>query len=155
MAIFDKSNDPTAFSRTLLITLQLGCLLAWGLDRANISDELRKNIMTALYKLTRMKLTTCDGRTPLHYACNNEGLLLSRYQPCQFPSVSLARALIKVGADPNAEDSDGNRPLHMVSLLRSQQKEIALVLLENGAHFVSRGLQLQIFKIMLFKTTID
>lgn len=129
--------DASAMSGTVITALQIASLLTWVMENTNMCPLLKRKIMVALYKLNKMKLTTIDGRTPLHYACYREGLLIARYQPCQFPSVSLVKALLQVGADPNAEDFDGNRPLHLIATLRPQSKELPLLLLDNGAHIVS------------------
>lgn len=58
----------------------------------------------------------------------------SRYSACQFPSASLARLLIKVGADVGARDEDGNTPLHLAALASPTDAALLTVLLENGAH---------------------
>lgn len=55
---------------------------------------------------------------------------------CQLPSARLAKALLQVGADPNAQDDDGNTPLHLAALSRPCPPELAQILLEHGAHLV-------------------
>lgn len=130
--------DASAMSGTVMTALQIASLLTLVMENTNMCPLLKRKIMVALYKLNKLQLSTIDGRTPLHYACYREGLFISRYQPCQFPSVSLVKALLKVGADPNVEDFEGNRPLHLIaSSVRLQQKQLSLLLLENGAHIVS------------------
>lgn len=61
-------------------------------------------------------------------------LCVTRYSACQFPSASLARLLIKVGADISARDEDGNTPLHLAAMACPSDASLLTVLLENGAH---------------------
>ena len=68
------------------------------------------------------------GRTPLHYAvCGIENPLA----PVE-PSAASVRALIEAGADVNASDSGGWRPLHFAATSRSNATVVG-VLISAGA----------------------
>lgn len=77
-----------------------------------------------------------SGRTALHLACYREAALVGRYPACQFPSPQLAKALLQVGADPNAKDEAGNTALHLAALARPCPPSLAQTLVEHGAHLV-------------------
>lgn len=133
----DCNHDPNALSRTLVSALHIGCLLSSLLDAETFCPDMRHQVMSALYRLNRLKVHVRSGRSALHYACYREGTLVGRYPSCQFPSASLAKALLEVGADPNAVDDAGNTPLHLAATLEPYVEPLARTLLEGGAHLVS------------------
>lgn len=134
----DCANDRNALSRALISALHIGCLLAWLMDDETCcSPTMRREILVSLYKLNRLNVAVRSGRTALHYACYRKGTVVGRYPACQFPSPYLAKALLEVGADPNATDDAGNTPLHLAALVNSKWPPIAKILLDNGAHIVS------------------
>ncbi|XP_075145855.1 protein fem-1 homolog CG6966 isoform X2 [Haematobia irritans] len=138
-SIHDCNNDPNALSRALVSALHIGCLLAWLIDDESCCPNMRREILVALYKLNRLNVAVRSGRTALHYACYREGTLVGRYPACQFPSPYLAKALLEVGADPNATDDLGNTPLHLAALVYAKWPNIATILLDNGAHIDARN----------------
>ncbi|XP_023294619.2 protein fem-1 homolog CG6966 [Lucilia cuprina] len=137
--VHDCNHDPNALSRALVSALHIGCLLAWLVEDETFCPKMRRDILVALYKLNRLNVAVRSGRTALHYACYREGTLVGRYPACQFPSPSLAKALLEVGADPNAIDDGGNTPLHLAAIAQPCQKDMAKILLDHGAHLDARN----------------
>lgn len=82
-------------------------------------------------------------------ACYREAALVGRYPACQFPSPQLAKALLIVGADPNATDESGNTPLHLAALARPCPVNLARVLLDYGAHLDAKNSDGDTFESLL------
>ncbi|KAI9577582.1 protein fem-1 homolog CG6966 [Glossina fuscipes] len=147
--IHECNQDPNALSRALVSALHIGCLLAWLIEEPNFCPKLRREILIALYKLNRLKISVRAGRTALHYACYREGTLVGRYPACQFPSPALAKALLQVGADPNSVDDLGNTPLHLAASMHVCAKDLVEILLDNGAHIDARNAVGETFESLL------
>ncbi|XP_044259128.1 protein fem-1 homolog CG6966 isoform X1 [Tribolium madens] len=127
-------RDMTYLTRVLVITLHLACLLTRMLEHHATTEAITKEIYKAVYDLVKLKIRGRSGRTALHLACCRDAALLGRYPACQFPSAHLAEVLLKVGADPNVKDDDGNTPFHLAAMARPCPANIAQVLLKHGAH---------------------
>lgn len=54
-------------------------------------------------------------RTLLHLASGSDACPLGRYPVTAFPSANVVRTLLRCGYNPNALDSEGNTPIHIVS----------------------------------------
>lgn len=77
-----------------------------------------------------------SGQTVLHLASYRETALVGRYPACQLPSPQLVKALLTVGANPNAVDATGNTALHLAALANPCPPELAQILLDHGCHLV-------------------
>lgn len=128
-------RDTTYLTRTIVITLHLACLLTRFLSNLCDSEEMSEKIHMAIYNLVKLKINSRLGRSVLHLCCCKESVLVGRYPACHFPSPYLAEVLLKVGADPNARDEDGNTPLHLAAMAKPCPPTLIKILLENGAHF--------------------
>lgn len=135
---FDINNDPNALSRAVVSALHIGCLLSSLIDADKVTPQITKQILYSLYKLNSLKVTVRSGKSALHFACYKEGTLVGRYPTCQFPSPSLAKALLEVGANPNDVDDNGNTPLHLAASIQPCSKTLIRTLLNYGAHLVNR-----------------
>uniref|UniRef100_A0A182VY73 Sex-determining protein fem-1 n=1 Tax=Anopheles minimus TaxID=112268 RepID=A0A182VY73_9DIPT len=144
-------RDHGALSRALVISLHLACLLVRLLDEEDelCTAEMKHQILQSLYDLVSLKIVSQTGRTALHLACYKDAALVGRYPVCQLPSARLAKALLQVGADPNAQDDNGNTPLHLAAQSRPCPPELAQILLEHGSHLDTRNVDGKTFESLL------
>lgn len=90
-----------------------------------------------LYRLNKCNILGHRGQTALHLAsARKTALAVSRHPHSANSDDSslLLRALLKIGANPNARDDDGNTPLHLVA---SKDTTTVNLLLGGGAHYDS------------------
>uniref|UniRef100_A0A1B0CG59 Putative ankyrin repeat protein n=1 Tax=Lutzomyia longipalpis TaxID=7200 RepID=A0A1B0CG59_LUTLO len=133
-ALPEKERDTGALSRALVSALHLACHLARLLsDDVECSD----------------KVIIRSGRTALHLACYREAALVGRYAASEFPSTQLTKALLQVGADPNAKDEAGNTPLHLAAYARPCPASLAQTLVDHGAHLDAKNSDGETFESLL------
>lgn len=118
------------FMKLLVITLNLACLLTHNLADEG-SDEYIA-VHKALYELVRVVPNV------LHLICSGHDMFIGEYATQDFLSSNLASTLIKVGADVNARDAEGNTPLHFVARTHFSKcrrvQRLIFSLLDAGAH---------------------
>ncbi|RLU16996.1 hypothetical protein DMN91_011065 [Ooceraea biroi] len=125
-------RDLTFLNRVLVITLHLACLLTRETGEDNIEEHFA--LHKELYDLIQINARGRQGRDALQLVHSEDGALVGRYPTCKFPSSYLTKALLRVGANVNAKDNDGNTALHLAALLRPWQPRLAIDLLDAGAH---------------------
>lgn len=128
-------RDMKYLTGVLLITLHLASLLTRLLEHHTSDEQISRDILKSIYNLVKLNIRCRSGRTALHLACCVDVVLSGRFPPCQFPSPHLVEVLLKVGANPNEKDDDGNTPLHLATMVKPCPANVVQVLLNHGAHF--------------------
>lgn len=136
-------------------------------DPKSISDEMDGNVTTTLYLITiltklfkkcserekfeirqlifslnKLNVTSRDGQSLLHLACNSETPVddFHTNDICKFPCSETTKLLIQCGADVNAMDIERNTPLHIIVHYHKPISDFATLhaiivnLTEAGAH---------------------
>ncbi|KFB51873.1 AGAP003839-PA-like protein [Anopheles sinensis] len=90
-------RDHCALTRALVISLHLACLLVRLLDEEEemCTEEMKHQILQALYDLVSLKIVSKTGQSALHLACYKDAALVGRYPVCQLPSPRLVKALLQ------------------------------------------------------------
>lgn len=132
MAKNTGDRDTAFFQRTLLLTMNLCCLLARLLPNLSVSQA--HSLREITHSLVRLSPLGQKGSTPLHLACCRDSSVARRYSVCQFPAPELASLLLEVGAAPDARDHEGNTALHVAALARPCPPALAQALVNGGAH---------------------
>ncbi|KAK2583435.1 hypothetical protein KPH14_009413 [Odynerus spinipes] len=127
-----KERDVTSLNRVLVITLHLACLMTRVMPEQGTREY--DSIHKAIYELVRINAKGKEDRDALQLIHSDDIALVGRYPICKFHSPHLTSALLKVGADANSRDKNGNTALHWVATSHPWRPELAVALLEGGAH---------------------
>ncbi|CAK1542064.1 unnamed protein product [Leptosia nina] len=135
----DREVTLHTMQAVMIIALHLAALLAQLLDDLDISPETVKQIHKAVYTLVKLDIKVRQGRTPLHIVCSGEAARST--SSSQFvdggkpaPSPALVGLMLRLGAEPDARDAEGNTPLHLACMLNPCPADVVRKLLEHGAH---------------------
>lgn len=125
-------------NRALVIVLHFAALLC-RLE-PHLSEEDRFTFKKALYDFIKDDFRGRENATPLHLACMTDATCPSiRFPLCSFPMHELISLLLELGSSPNATDSNGNTPLHLIARFRPLSNSIVHLLLQYGAHIDARN----------------
>ncbi|XP_066599113.1 protein fem-1 homolog CG6966 isoform X2 [Prorops nasuta] len=142
-----SERDLTYLNRVLVITLHLACLLTREMPEEDTQEY--HSLHRALYKLVRTNARGKRGRDALQLIHSEDGALVGRYPTCKFPALHLTQALLRVGADVTSKDYDGNTALHLIALSHPWRPDLAIALLDAGAHIDAVNLEGKTFETLL------
>lgn len=143
----------TFLNRVLVSTLHLAYFLTRDLPEEGTDEYIA--LHKAIYQLVRINAKGRHGRDILQLIHSGKCTLVSKYSAFDFPSPHLVSALIKVGADVNARDDDGNTALHLTGLSHAWPRDVAITLLENGAHIDTVNNEGKTFEMLYGKFLYD
>ncbi|KAH9279482.1 Protein fem-1 -like protein C [Echinococcus granulosus] len=106
--------------------------------RSKMTPALLKRFFRQVNRLVRLDPRVHEGASPLHMAASCSRLVRCDLLP--LPHADLLRLLTALGADPDAKDACGYRPIGRIlashTLSESQKAElVATLVLDCGAHF--------------------
>ncbi|KAL2743082.1 protein fem-1 CG6966-like isoform X1 [Vespula maculifrons] len=153
-----RDRDVTSLNRILLITLHLACLMTRDMPTEGTYEY--EAIHKAIYELVRINakgkevisllpLSISEDRDALQLVHSDDVALVGRYPICKFHSPHLTTALLKVGADVNSRDRNGNTALHWVAMSLPWRPDLAVALLDAGAHIDTVNRDKKTFKSLL------
>lgn len=142
-----RERDVSSLNRILLITLHLACLMTRDMPQEGTHEY--EAIHKAIYDLVRINAKGKEDRDALQLVHSDDVALVGRYPICKFHSPHLTTALLKVGADVNSRDKNGNTALHWVAMSSPWRPELAIALLDAGAHIDTVNKDKKTFKCLL------
>nr|VZH95840.1 unnamed protein product [Spirometra erinaceieuropaei] len=106
--------------------------------RKAMTPELVSRFLKQTRRLIRVDPRVHQGHTVLHIACCPESSKVGRYDLFAFPSVAVLNFLCELGANADALDADGQRPIGLILSSRQitdeKKAEYITCLVEAGAH---------------------
>ncbi|XP_035720524.1 protein fem-1 homolog CG6966-like isoform X2 [Vespa mandarinia] len=142
-----RDRDVTSLNRILLITLHLACLMTRDMPAEGTYEYVA--IHKAIYDLVRINAKGKEDRDALQLIHSDDVALVGRYPVCKFHSPHLTTALLKVGADVNSRDRNGNTALHWVAMSLPWRPDLAVALLDANAHIDTVNRDKKTFKSLL------
>lgn len=124
-----RNQDTTEVASLLRFGMRLDTVNKSGMTPIDMAKELSdKNILDAVLNFRiNVAIKECDrGQTMLHSAVQRN-------------DIAHLRDLVGQGFDVNAQDDQGNTPLHLVR--SGEQFEIAVFLIQSGARLITRNLK--------------
>ncbi|KAL8577877.1 hypothetical protein ACOMHN_018682 [Nucella lapillus] len=131
-----EEGDSPDIKKLLVALLHIVSLVNYVTPLSNASSSPASlRLQKILYRLVKMRVRTRDGSTLMHLACSqNSTGFLGRIRVSTFPSLGVARLLLKVGADPDARDNKRRTALHLVCQADPIHMSLVGALLAGGAH---------------------
>ncbi|VDL97732.1 unnamed protein product [Schistocephalus solidus] len=106
--------------------------------RKAMTPDLVSRFLKQIRRLIRVDPRVHQGHTVLHIACCPESSKVGRYDLFPFPSVAVINFLCELGANADALDADGQRPIGLILSSRQitdeKKAEYISCLVEAGAH---------------------
>uniref|UniRef100_A0A8D8WPG2 Protein fem-1 homolog CG6966 n=1 Tax=Cacopsylla melanoneura TaxID=428564 RepID=A0A8D8WPG2_9HEMI len=113
-------------------------------DRLEMSQEEQTRLYKTLFELLKLNLRGSDAKSLLHLSCHSSytsplaphNIAYKSLRPPLIPNLDLTRILLRVGADPNDTDAQGNTALHLLAQNYTQSHlPVIQLLLNAGAHY--------------------
>ena len=126
--------------------LHTSLYLLFVLMQMDLTMEEEEECRKLVKKFANLDLRTSHGSTPLHLAVSNKSTAEDNLvkETCKFPCVEIIRLLVESGASVNAQDDDGDTPLHVVLQIPETRPEIRSVRFDIVRELVEAGTDLNI-----------
>lgn len=135
--IRDRSDEMEPILKLVIYLAVVFCKI-----EKTIPEEHKVEIQKQFFEIIRTRTRTREGRSLLHLVTDPETQVetFNTRDIVRVPHSAVTKLFLKCGADPSAQDDDGNSPLHMAVKYRRVVADfqtlhrIICSLLQNGAH---------------------